>query len=278
MTLTYQPSVELIAADPSRTVLAFDFDGTLAPIVDNPENARANETAVRALAQIAPAVGAVVIITGRPVAQALELGGFEHYPGLEQLVIYGQYGAERWSARSGHIEVTAPAPQLARVRDHLPLWLAEHDASEAFVEDKGLALAVHTRGLDAQLLDRLVVPLERIAAENRLRFEPGRQVLELRTPGIDKGNALHAVVENLAARTVIFAGDDLGDLPAFDAVDELRDQGLNGLLVCSASDEQDALAARSDLVVDGPDGIAEWLCAMVDGLDCAHDVPVCRGL
>src|SRR5699024_12447171 len=87
----------------------------------------------------------------------------------------------------------------------------------------------------------------------------GRQVLELRTPGIDKGNALHAVVEQLEARTIVFAGDDLGDLAAFDAVDELRALGSQGLLICSASDEQDALTARSDVILDGPDGVAGWL-------------------
>lgn len=263
MTATcFIPGLDLIAADPRGTVLALDFDGTLAPIVDDPAHAHADEIAISALARAAPKVGTVAIITGRPVRQALRLGAFERYNDLENLVIYGQYGAEKWSAHTGQVESLPPAATLASVRDQLPAWLAEHDANGAYVEDKGLAVAVHTRGLEPGVLDRLIAPLERLAAENRLRFERGRQVLELRTPGIDKGNALHAVVESAGARTVIFAGDDLGDLPAFDAVDELRAQGLQGLLICSASQEQDALIARSDLVLDGTDGVAQWLCAL----------------
>ncbi len=65
---------------------------------------------------------------------------------------------------------------------------------------------------------------------------------------------------------MVFGGDDLGDLPAFDAVDALRQEGLGGLLLCSASAEQDALVARADVVLDGPDAVAEWLTALADDL------------
>ena len=99
-------------------------------------------------------------------------------------------------------------------------------------------------------------PLAALAAEHGLSVEPGRQVVELRAHGTDKGVALERIVEEVSARHVVFAGDDLGDLPAFDAVDRLRAAGLTGLLICSASDEQDVLVARSDLVLDGPDAVA----------------------
>ena len=57
----------------------------------------------------------------------------------------------------------------------------------------------------------------------------------------------------------MFCGDDLGDVEAFKAVEELRGQGLPGLLVCSASDEQNALADLADVVVDGPAGVLDLL-------------------
>jgi trehalose 6-phosphate phosphatase len=57
----------------------------------------------------------------------------------------------------------------------------------------------------------------------------------------------------------VFAGDDLGDVEAFEAVADLREQGLPTLLVCSASDEESALVDRSDVVVHGPDGVLEFL-------------------
>ena len=113
----------------------------------------------------------------------------------------------------------------------------------------------------------LADPLADLAAEHGLSVEPGRQVIELRAHGIDKGVVLERIVEEVGARHVVFAGDDLGDLPAFDAVDRLRSDGLTGLLICSASDEQDVLVARSDLVLDGPDAVAGWLGALADALE-----------
>jgi trehalose 6-phosphate phosphatase len=58
---------------------------------------------------------------------------------------------------------------------------------------------------------------------------------------------------------VLFAGDDLGDLEAFEAVRALRDGGLPALLVCSGSEEQEALAELADVVVDGPGGVLDLL-------------------
>lgn len=256
--------VRAISADPAGVLLALDFDGTLAPIVDDPATARVHPRSADALARLAPKLGGVAIITGRPVRQVLDLGGFEGRAGLERLVICGQYGAERWDAESGAL-VEAPEPDaIVELREALPIWLARHGAEAARIEDKRLALAVHTRGLEPGLADRLVEPLTELARVHGLAIEPGRQVVELRAAGVDKGDALHAVARELSARTVVFAGDDLGDLPAFDAVDELRSDGVTGYLVCSASIEQDVLVPRADLVLDGPDDVATWLEELAD--------------
>jgi trehalose 6-phosphate phosphatase len=61
---------------------------------------------------------------------------------------------------------------------------------------------------------------------------------------------------------VLYAGDDLGDLPAFAAVEGLRAQGVPGLLVCSGSEEVAELAKRADVVVDGPAGVVRLLRAL----------------
>jgi trehalose 6-phosphate phosphatase len=99
-----------------------------------------------------------------------------------------------------------------------------------------------------------------------LVLTPGKNVWEIRSPGIDKGATLRTIVDESAARQVIFAGDDLGDLPAFRAVRELATQGVAGLLVCSASNEEDALTELSDVIVDGPGGLAVWLNKLADRL------------
>jgi trehalose 6-phosphate phosphatase len=104
--------------------------------------------------------------------------------------------------------------------------------------------------------------LEQLASEAGLQLEPGRFVLELRPRGLDKGGALTALVAERGARAVLFAGDDLGDLAAFAAVDELRRQGVQGVTVWSASPEVPALAERADVVVNGPEGVVALLEAL----------------
>ena len=109
-------------------------------------------------------------------------------------------------------------------------------------------------------------PLRALAARHGLVVEPGKKVWEIRAPGVDKGVALRSIVDETGARQVIFAGDDLGDLPAFRAVRELSSAGVAGFLVCSASTEEDALTELSDAVVDGPPGFAAWLTDLAERL------------
>lgn len=257
---------EEVIADPQGSLLALDFDGTLAHIVDDPAEAFAHEHAVAALSRLGEKLGHIAIITGRPVRQALELGGFEGVAGLERLVIFGQYGLERWDASTGAFVVPPRTAEIAAVELILPQWLIDHDAEGVRVEDKGLAIALHTRGLEPGVFDRILPALTALATEHGLDLEPGRKVIELRTAVVDKGDVLRAYVEEIGARHVIFGGDDLGDIPAFQAVKELRATGISGLLLCSASAEQDALVAMADIVLDGPDAVAAWLGHLADEL------------
>ncbi len=143
----------------------------------------------------------------------------------------------------------------------LPDLLRRHDASDAFVEEKGLAVAVHTRRLPdpAAAFERLLPALTDAAGRYGLGVEPGRMVVEVRAPGMHKGQALRTVLGELDGHGVMFAGDDLGDVEAFRAVTVLREEGRPGLLVCSGSEEQTALVELSDVVVDGPDGVLSFL-------------------
>jgi trehalose 6-phosphate phosphatase len=251
-----------LLANPAKAVLAFDFDGTLAPIVPDPEQARAHPDAVPVLARLAPKVASVAVITGRPAGVAVRHGGFAGVPGLEHLVVLGHYGAERWDAVSGHVSAPAPHPGVAAVRAELPGFLDRIGAWRGtWIEEKGRAVAVHTRrATDPQAaFDALRAPLTDLAARHGLIVEPGRLVLELRPPGMDKGVALLEYVREIGASAVLYGGDDLGDLPAFAAVDELRSEGVPGLLVCSGSDEVTELRERADVVVDGPEGVVRLL-------------------
>ncbi|HZF92688.1 trehalose-phosphatase [Streptomyces sp.] len=248
-----------LLARPGEAVIALDFDGTLAPIVADPEQARAHPDAVPALAALAPKVAAVAVITGRPAEVAVRHGGFADAPGLEHLVVLGHYGAERWDAATGEVTAPHPHPGVAAVRAALPGVLAGVEGART--EDKGHAVAVHTRrAADPQgAFDALRAPLGDLAARNGLIVEPGRMVLELRPPGMDKGVALERYVRETDAGAVLYAGDDLGDLPAYAAVDTLRADGIPGLLVCSGSDEVTELRTRADVVTDGPRGVVRLL-------------------
>ncbi|MFV0129216.1 trehalose-phosphatase [Streptomyces sp. HMX112] len=252
-------------ARPGKALVALDFDGTLADIVPDPERARAHPGAVPALAALAPRVASVAVITGRPAEVAVRYGGFAGVPGLDHLVVLGHYGAERWDAVSGTVRAAPAHPGVAAVRAELPAFLERAGARPGtWIEEKGRAVAVHTRRAEdpQAAFEALVVPLGELAARHGLVLEPGRLVLELRPPGIDKGVALTEYVRETGAESVVFAGDDLGDLPAFAAVDQLRADGVPGLLVCSGSAEVTEVAARADLLVPGPAGVVDLLSAL----------------
>ena len=258
-----QAGLDALLAEPARALIASDFDGTLSAIVPDPAAARGYPGAAAALASLAPLVGAVAIITGRPAADAVAFGGFQDVPGL---IVLGHYGAERW--QDGTVTAAAVPDGVEQARRLLPGVLAGARVPDGVrIEDKGTALAVHTRRASDPIgtLELLREPLEDLAAQAQLAVEPGRFVLELRPRGIDKGAALRGLVAERAAGAVLFCGDDLGDLAAFAAVRSLRSAVVPGravvpgCAVASASPEAAAVAEAADVVVDGPAGVVALL-------------------
>ena len=259
-----QAGLAAIAADPAHALIATDYDGTLAPIVADPAAAAAAPGAAAALAMLAGRVGTVAVITGRPAADAVSLGGLADVPGL---IVLGHYGAQRWQA--GVLSQPPVPPGVQAVREALPGLLAEFAApSGTTVEDKGTALAVHTRNAadPAAALALLREPLGRLADSAGLALEPGRLVLELRPRGTDKGTALRELARERAARSALFCGDDLGDLTAFAEIRRLRADGIPGCAVASESAETPQVAEAADAVVDGPPGIVRFLAALAESL------------
>ena len=122
-------------------------------------------------------------------------------------------------------------------------------------------MAVHTRRLadPERTFEALLPALEELAARYDLVVEPGKQVIEVRSPGMHKGLVVERLVDELHAGGFVFVGDDLGDLEAFEAVAALAERGLPTLLVCSASDEESALVRLSDVLVHGPEGVLDLL-------------------
>ena len=259
-----------------RSVLAdsaigLDFDGTLSPIVDDPARAHIHPDAPEVMEELATRVRSLAVITGRPARQVLALGGLDEVgdaigTGGHELHVYGQYGNEHWSSVERRIISPRPPAGLAAFLGSLGSTLRRADAGDALVEEKGLAIAVHTRRLpdSGAAYERLLPALRDLAERHGLVLEPGRQVIEVRAPGMDKGQVVRRVAEESGAKGFCFAGDDLGDVEAFEAVAQMRADGLATLLVCSLSQEESALVDRADVVVPGPEGVLELLRRLMD--------------
>jgi trehalose 6-phosphate phosphatase len=241
-------------ASPDSAGVFLDFDGTLAPIVDVPDQARPLEGAAATLGRLARLYRRVAIISGRPVDYLVQRVGTE--AGSTQLV--GLYGLERTGGGADAVAVDPGALAWQKTIGEVAA-AAEAGAPPGLrVERKGLAVTLHFR--EAPHLGGWA---ESFAAAQQaaagLVAQPGKQSWELRPPvPTDKGT----VVTELSAglRAVCFAGDDAGDLPAFRALGRLRATGVHTLAVAVGGPETpDEVLGVADLVVDGPPGVLDLL-------------------
>jgi trehalose 6-phosphate phosphatase len=246
--------VARLAGRAGRVAICLDFDGTIAPIVDDPAAARPLPGVVDLLGPLAVRYAAVALVSGRP---ATYLASHAAARGVRYLGLYGLEEIVDGRVQvDPRLEAARPAV-VAAARD-----LAADPAvreSGAHLEDKRYAVAAHTRRVadPARWAGPVGEAATRIAARHGLEVVGGRLVWELR-PQVhsDKGDAVRRVVAESGADSLLVAGDDLGDLPAFAAADELG----GGLRVAVGSAEAPAeLLEEADLVVDGPAGVRALL-------------------
>jgi len=273
-----------MAADPGGVLVALDFDGTLARIVENPAEAAAHPEIPGVLARLESEVACLAVITGRPARVAASRSGLASIAVTRiarggtvrpnHIVVLGHYGAERWDGST--LQVSAPPVHHGVVEAKRTVQDQIDDGTlpdGSTVEDKGRSVAVHTRPADepgpaAAEAEELLTPLaERLG----LTVEPGRFVVELRPPGSDKGSALRDLVERVDPTGVIYIGDDLGDIPAFEEIARMRERGLPALAICSGSDEVTELTEHADLILKGPGGVATWLAELAAALRANSD-------
>jgi trehalose 6-phosphate phosphatase len=252
-----------LVADPARALIALDYDGTIAPIVTDPARAVPAPGAREVLRALTDCFGTVAVISGRPSASLIALLDLDAAD-APPITVLGLYGRQPWARDAPWPVPTLPAPPAAVAAELAALLAAAPDPLR--LEDKGASWAVHARGLpdpDAAL-DRIRADLVVLAARHGLGVLPGRAVLELLAPGPDKGSALRLMADQVSARAVFWAGDDLADLPAFEALDDLRARGVAGLGVAVANPEVSAPAQRADANVPDPPGLLGLLSRLIN--------------
>lgn len=238
-----------VAADPATAAVLSDLDGTLAAIVDDPALARPLPGVPDVLRQMAEHVGVVGVISGRPATFLAE-----HLAGAgDRVQLVGSYGLER--VVDGTVELhPALGPWLGTVAE-VTAWARAEAPPDVLVEAKPATVVLHWRTAP-RLQGWCQAAAKRWSAETGLDLAPARMAIELRPPiPADKGTAITGLVAR--CRTVVFAGDDSGDLAAFDALDALASTGTSTVkVVVAAPETPPSLRARADLVVADP---AAWL-------------------
>jgi trehalose 6-phosphate phosphatase len=242
-----------------------DIDGTLAPIAPRPEDARVSAPVSRLIGELSGRYACVACVSGRPATEARCLVG---QPGI---VYAGLHGAELLSPAEARPRL-APAwrPWVSRVQHFAAAHGDQLREVGVRVEDKGPIVALHWRGApdESAALSRLRAIAD-AAAGVGLATQWGRKVLEVRPPvPISKGDAIRRLTADCRPEAALFAGDDVTDLDAFDALDALVAEGRLHAAVrvgVTSAEGPSALAERADIVVDGVESFALVLEGLLQG-------------
>ncbi len=256
-----------MASAPAHSALFLDFDGTLAPIVEDPTGARPFPGVPALLADLARTFALVAVVSGRPTAFLSSVLGEP-----AGVTLAGLYGLERALQGPEHAAWAAVIDEVvAEARAEAPPGV--------YVEPKGLTVTLHWRRAPEHR-DWVLGFAERQHERRRLAIHEGRTERELRPPlPVDKGTVVRALAAEHAGqlRAVAVFGDDVGDLPAFAAAGELTGadgKPLAAVRVAAVDAESPAeVAAGADLTVDGAAGAVELLRALADAATAAVTPP-----
>ena len=188
-------------------LVASDYDGVLAPLVDDPSAAVPLLGVAAAVQRLAAHDGVTVaLVSGRGVADLRAVSGFE--------------GPYRWVGSHG-AEYDGPLTgELAARRDALAERLAPLVAAVpgARLEVKPASVAVHVRQVADRAAAAALLERTHAAADPSLTLKPGKEVLELAVTDADKGTALLRLRDDVDAVATVYLGDDRTDEDAFRAL------------------------------------------------------------
>jgi trehalose 6-phosphate phosphatase len=247
-----------LAADAAHSALFLDFDGTLSAIVDDPVGARPLPGVPELLAELATEFAVVAVISGRPTAFLRDVLGAP--AGVE---VIGLYGLER------ALSATGEAGAWARVIDGVVAEARAGAPAGVYVEPKGLTVTLHWRHAP-EARGWVEAFVRQVAPTHGLAVHSGRMELELRPPlEVDKGTVVRQLADEQGGRLrrVAVFGDDIGDLPAFEAVGHLGTPAAPVAAVRVAAVDREsptAVAEAADLTVPGAAGAVRVLRELAD--------------
>ncbi len=234
---------------PATAGIFSDFDGTLSPIVRDPAMAEPVAGVPELLEELAGRYGVVAVVSGRPVAFLTA-----HLPA--SILLAGLYGLE--VQRRGERQIEPEAERWRAVVSAAAVRLQAAAPPGVLVEPKGFSVTCHYR-TNPDLEPQVTALALGVAAATGLVARAGRKSVELLPPiHTDKGTVLRKWAASLDS--LCYLGDDLGDMAAFRALDDLAAQGIATVRVAVRSDEAPAeLLQAADLAVDAPQGAAALL-------------------
>ena len=253
-----------LRSNPTRAGILLDIDGTLSPIVEHAADARVPEATRQLLISAARHYRLVACVSGRRASEARAMVS------IGAITYLGSHGAELLEA--GWTEAVMD-PELAEWSSRMREFMRAHDTPElrrarVRIEDKGAIAAFHWRGAPDEAGARAVV--DQVGADAQaagLSVHWGRKVMEVRPPvQIDKGAGVTALLRRHQIRAALYAGDDITDLDAFEALATLARSGELQYAMrvgVRAEDGPIEIATTADLMVDGTAGIQELLLALL---------------
>jgi trehalose 6-phosphate phosphatase len=257
MDSTLTDKIADIAALADDTTIAVDFDGTLSPIVSDPTAACAAPGALEALETLAGRFQTVAVISGRPLAFLEDRIGADR-----GVTLIGLYGLEvnDHGIRHGHPEAELWRPVVAEAVKAA----AAQGWDGCVVEDKGLSLTIHYRNNISQA-PAIAVWANEVAEMLALEARDAKMSVELHPPiHADKGTVIDDLTEGRRG-PIVFAGDDLGDLPAFHKLADLAAAGRRTLSVAVvAAETPQQVADAADVAVPDQAGVVAVLAALAD--------------
>lgn len=198
-----------------RLLIALDFDGTLAPLVDEPMQARAIPEARAALERLSALPDTeVALVSGRQLADLVIIS--EHPEG-SPVHLAGSHGAEMWHPAAFAVPPRNMAQEVAQRAESESIVAAAQsivaDTPGAWIEPKAFGFGLHTRLSEADASERVAAQIEQLVTERAplWRRRTGRDILEFAWRHEGKDSAVAALREITGATAVLFAGDDVTD-------------------------------------------------------------------